>query len=110
MTCFADNQGVERLLTDILMEVRKISREPSPPAPLPLPPPATKDFVAGMPEKFLALREWGVYKQYIKAGDDNWIVSVVDKHNRHIVEDHIGDQSAREEFNSAREVWVMCPK
>lgn len=108
MTCYANNQGVERLLTDILMEVRKVSRELLPPTPpAPLPPPATKDFASGMPEKFLAI-SGGRIMQYIRVIPDSW--EVLDVLRGQYCPREESDHKVKTIFDASEQVWVLHPK
>lgn len=103
MTCFANNEGVERLLRDILIEVQKISREPSPfTPPAPLTPPATKSL---LPSEFLAIMGNGTQWKYCKA-HEGWDAFRRNKDRDFVFDDNVDDTSARITFDEAREVWL----
>ena len=106
MTCFANNEGVERLLRDILIEVQKISRESAPPTPpTPLPPSAAKHSVAGLPSKFLAIMGNGTQWKYFKT-HKGWDAFRCNKDGDFVFDDNVDDTSARITFDEAREVWL----
>ena len=111
MTCCANNEAVEGLLRDVLNELRQINSNLTPPPPPPLPQPATKDFVAGVPDEFLVETYDGKQYKYTKnTAHGGW-----DRKRRYGVggydfDDNVGRESAREELEAAHRVWIPYKK
>lgn len=111
MTCFANNEGVERLLRDIFHELRQInSKLTPPPPPSPLPLPATKDFVAGIPDEFLVITEYGDLAKYTKVEDKGWDVCTQNRNKDFVFDSRVGDEQARQAWDEAEAVWVKYAK
>ena len=110
MTCYANNEGVERLLRDALNELRQINSKLTPLSPpSPLPPPATKDFVAAIPNEFWVERYDGQQYKYTKNSLGGWD-ALRSLGAGFVFHDSVGHESARKALDTAYRVWVPYKK
>lgn len=109
MTCYANNKGVEELLRGVVRELQEMNSKLTPLPPPPLPPPATKDFVAGVPDEFLVERYDGQQYKYTKNPSGGW--DVLRRLGAGFVfHDNVGHESARKALESTHRVWVRYKK
>ena len=106
MTCFANYEGVERLLRDILHEVYQMNHKLSPPPPAPLPPPAAKDDATELPEKFLTVIN-GQTRVCTRVKSDSWEVLNL---SQGVYLPRMSDQMVKALFDEAVLVWIPHKK
>lgn len=109
MTCYANNKGVEELLRGVVRELQEMNSKLTPLPPPPLPPPATKDFVAGVPNEFWAERYDGQQYKYTKNSLGGWDVLRISGAGL-VFHDNVGHESAQKALDTAHRVWVPYKK
>lgn len=106
-----DPHSSDYLLRQIRDEVRSlqqtVSRVANPP---PLPPLATKDFVAGVPDEFLVENYDGKQYKYRKNTEHGGWDVLRSFGVGFSLHDNVGRESAREALESAHRVWVPHKK